>query len=234
MNVLSKRTLSVAAATAALTVVALVQSQAAQAFLITRSAGPNVPANVNPSLSPPTVIDFNALNGVVPTTPTSISPGGPNGGATLERSGSADYGSLFFPTNGLRVGGGGSGQVSFKFDDPRGMGYFGLFFSRVTTPLANLSVSFRSGGSLSPIRTFTGTELFATGSGNYFNFFVTNNNEIFDEVLLADASSSLLGGSFIVDNVAYQAIPTPALLPGLLGLAFGVVRKRKAEAEAEA
>jgi hypothetical protein len=231
MNLLSKRTLSVATVTAALTVVAMAQSGAAQAFLITRTAGPLPAAGINAPLAPPTVIDFDSLNGIVPTTPTTLVPGGPNGGATIARTPGTVAGYLL--TDGLRIGALASGEVSFKFDDPRGMGYFGFFLDSITAPLSAVSISFLSGNSL--IQSLTGTQLNqVTGPGNYFNFFVTNNSEIFDQVLLTDSSGGLLGGNFVVDNVAYQAIPTPALLPGLVALGIGVVRKRKAEAEAEA
>ena len=232
MNLLSKKTLSVAATTVALTVAALANTESAHAFLIYRTAGPSVPTGVNPSLAPPTVINFNgpAFDGLVPTTATPIGPGGLNGGATIQRTGNAD-----FQGNRLRIGtaGGGpdgtSGTVSFRFDDPRGMGYFGFLLGPPSA--ANEVVSFFAGNSL--IKSFTGP-LFesVTGTGNYFNFFVTNNSEIFNRV---DFTRNLASGNaFHVDNVAYQAIPTPALLPGLVAMGLGIVRKRKAEANAEA
>jgi len=229
MNLLSKKTLSIAATTLALTVAALANTESAHAFLIYRTIG--LPGNVNPSLAPPTVIDFNgpAFNGLVPTTATSIGPGGLNGGATIQRTGNAD-----FQGDRLRIGtaagpNGTSGTVSFKFDDPRGMGYFGFLLGPPSA--ANEVVSFFSGNSL--IKSFTGP-LFesVTGTCNYFNFFVTNNSEIFNRV---DFTRNLASGNaFHVDNVAYQAIPTPALLPGLVAMGLGIVRKRKAEATAEA
>jgi len=234
MNLLSKKTLSVAATTVALTVAALANTEAAHAFLIYRTAGPSVPTGVNPSLAPPTVINFNGLSGLVPTTATSIGLGatgdGLNGGATIQNTaGVANY------TNdgSLRIGIGGTtntpGTVSFRFDDPRGMGYFGFLLAPPSA--ANEVVSFFSGNSL--IKSFTGP-LFESvaGTGNYFNFFVTNNSEIFNRVDFTRNIAS--GNAFRVDNVAYQAIPTPALLPGLVAMGLGIVRKRKAEATAEA
>lgn len=237
MNLLSKKTLSVAATTLALTVAALANIESAHAFLIYRTAGPSVPTGVNPSLAPPTVIDFNGQSGLVPTTATSIGPGGLNGGATIQRTNSADYNS---PADNLRIGAffnGGpiasrntAGSVQFDFDDPRGMGYFGFLLQNLPlNPLA-ASISFFSGDT--QIQSFTGSTFGALpGAGNYFNFFVTNNSEIFNRVVFADTS---LIGNLQVDNVAYQAIPTPALLPGLVAMGLGIVRKRKAEANAEA
>ena len=236
MNLLSKKTLSVAATTLALTVAALANIESAHAFLIYRTTGTN-PGVVNPSLAPPTVIDFDGLSNLVPnlvpTTATSIVPGGLNGGATIQRT----AGNANFQDNTLRIGtaappsvGGTLGTVSFTFDDPRGMGYFGFrlngssganevvtFFSKLTN--AQFSFSGPSFGSV-------------PGAGNYFNFFVTNNTEIFNRVDFTRNTAP--GNAFRVDNVAYQAIPTPALLPGLVAMGLGIVRKRKAEANAEA
>jgi len=238
MNLLSKKTLSVAATTVALTVAALATSESAHAFLVYKTTG-NIPQpGINAPLAAPTVINFNgsAFTGFVPTTATSIGPGatgdGLNGGATIQRTaGNANY-----QGSALRIGtpsgrNGTTGTVSFKFDDPRGMGYFGFFLPNTA---ANEVVSFFSKtNSINPIASFTGNTLnAASGNGRYFNFFVTNNSEIFNRV---DFTRNLAQGSaFRVDNVAYQAIPTPALLPGLVAMGLGIVRKRKAEATAEA
>jgi len=241
MNLLSKKTLSVAATTLALTVAALATSESAHAFLITRTAGPSVPAVVNPSLTPPTVITFDGLTGNVPVSPATIGPGATgvgNGGAKISGVANANYNGS---TDNLRIGnttgvGPGAvrtGSVQFDFDDPRGMGYFG--FLRQNAPINPLasSISFFSGTTL--IQSFNQTQLnaqaFGQSTSNYFNFFVTNNSEIFNRVVFADTSFI---GNLQVDNVAYQAIPTPALLPGLVAMGLGIVRKRKAEANAEA
>lgn len=245
MQLLNKRALSTVAATAALTIVALIQTESAHAFLIKRTAGPLPPAGVNPSLAAPTVIDFTGLSGDVPTTATPIGPGetsdGLNGGAKIQNiSGSATY-----EFDLLKVGKNGgdtprTGVVSFTFDDPRGMGYFGFLLDRIPNDAARGTISFFTKGGLAE---FTMAQLLGNtapngnvivGDGNYFSFFVTDDDEIFDEVRFADLSFSQGRGFLQVGNVAYQAIPTPALLPGLVGLAFGAIRKRKVEAEAEA
>ncbi len=46
---------------------------------------------------------------------------------------------------------------------------------------------------------------------------------------LDDTGVSTLG----LSNIKYTAIPTPALLPGLVGLGLGLLRKRKSDAAAE-
>jgi len=232
MNLLSKKNLSVAATTLALTVAALANIESAHAFLIYRTAGPSVPTGVNPSLAPPTVINFDGLSGLVPTAATSIGPGGLNGGATIQRTNSADYNSSL--ADNLRIGsilgGALTGSVQFDFDDSRGMGYFGFLRQNVPSNPGASSISFFSGSTL--IQSFTGPNFAALpGTDNYFNFFVTNNSEIFNRVVFSDNS---LASNFQVDNVAYQAIPTPALLPGLVAMGLGIMRKRKAEATAEA
>ena len=239
MNSFAHRIFSVVATTAAAAVVVLAQSEAAQAFLITRTVGPSVPSDVNPSLAAPTVIDFDNLNGQVPLAPRAIGSGstgdGINGGATIERTQrtAASFGNN--NNDGLRIGGNNNdGRVTFRFDDPRGMGYLGFFFENINTPLSNIAVSFLLGDSA--IETFTGTDLFSitNGSGNYFNVFVTDNSEIFNGVVFADLSGNRDDSRYTIDNLAYQAIPTPALLPGVLALGANIVRKRKAETEAKA
>ena len=240
MNLLSKKTLSVAATTLALTVAALANTESAHAFLIKRTAEP-FPGVVNPSLAPPTVINFNGLTGIVPAFSTTIGPGVTglgNGGAKISGVANANYNGS---TDNLRIGnrtgvGPGAvrtGSVQFDFDDSRGMGYFGFLLQNAPIdPLAS-SISFFSGTTL--IQSFNQTQLnaqaFGQSTSNYFNFFVTNNSEIFNRVVFADTSFI---GNLQVDNVAYQAIPTPALLPGLVAMGLGIVRKRKAEANAEA
>ena len=247
MNFFNPRSLSLVAATAVLTAISMVQTEAAHAFLIKRTADTPAAATINPSLAAPTILDFNRAPGDVPNTTISIGSGTTgdslNGGAEIrEVSGSARY-----VDNLLQVGetGGAAsqrvGEVSLTFDDPRGMGYFGFLLAQSPNNAAQATISFFSKGA--SFATFTMSQLLGNsvptpnvivGNGNYFSFFVTNNSEIFDEVRFADLSTANNAGFLRVDNVAYQAIPTPALLPGLVALGIGAVRKRKAEAEAEA
>jgi hypothetical protein len=212
----------------------LLMPQVSHAFLITRTSGP-VPGTGAP-LAPPTVIDFNSFanNTPVPAAATLIATGAGNGNAFIQRTlGLAEY-----QGNQLNIGVSGSGStqsfadaiVSFTFNAPRGLGYFGLQWQN---PQADESIRFYSGSTL--IQTLTGTQVLANAigaGGNYFNFIVTNNGEIFNRVDLARLNPSN-GNFFRVDDVAYQQIPTPVLLPGLLGLGFGILKKkRKQEAMA--
>ncbi|XGV98167.1 MAG: PTPA-CTERM sorting domain-containing protein [Leptolyngbya sp. BL-A-14] len=235
MNFTFQKTWAAVAATVALSTGMLAVSGSAQAFLITRTTGTSPLPGINAPLPAPTVIDFDGLQdgppagpNPVPTAPTSIGPGGPNGGAKIQNT----DGVATFQGNFLRIGDNGlgasnRGTVSFVFGDPRGMGYLGLNWQN---PRGNESISFFSGNTL--IQTITGATLDAlSGGGNYFNFFVTNNSEIFNRIDLTRTPAS--GNAFQVDNLAYQAIPTPALLPGLLAMGVGVWRKRKAAAEAK-
>jgi hypothetical protein len=48
----------------------------------------------------------------------------------------------------------------------------------------------------------------------------------------AISSVNLEGGDISSISLVAQAVPTPALLPGLIAMGIGMVRKRKAEAEA--
>jgi len=70
----------------------------------------------------------------------------------------------------------------------------------------------------------------STNRGSSRNFYGFSNS-LFDEIRISAGGS---GGSAAIDNLQYAykptAVPTPALLPGLIGLGVGVLRKRKAEA----
>ncbi len=236
MNPFSFKAGAAIAATVALSAVAVVIPQTAQAFLITRSE--SMPSNINAPLAAPTVINFNGLTNPIPGSATSIGPGstndGLNGGAKIQlASGSADY-----FDNQLRIGQNleqnspRNGEVRFGFDHPKGMGYLG--FSLVARPnnSSQALITFLRQGQV--IRSFgVDTLLSKAGSGNYFSFFVTKDSDIFDQVRFIDNSQGN-NQALIIDNLAYQAIPTPALLPGLLALGAGLARKKKAQAEAEA
>jgi hypothetical protein len=51
---------------------------------------------------------------------------------------------------------------------------------------------------------------------------------------VVDVGDALVASALQIDDVQVNSIPTPALLPGLVGLGLGVLRKRKAEATAKA
>jgi hypothetical protein len=209
---------------AAYIVLSAIAPQSAQAFLITRTNSPT-PGTPAP-LAPPTVIDFNSFENNLPVSSTSTqiatSPG--NGNAFIQLiSGVAEYqgNQLNIGTNANNSPG---GLVRFTFNGPNGQGYFGLQWQN---PTVDEVISFYSGNSL--IQSFTGTQVAdqAIGNGgNYYNFIVTNNSEIFNRVDLAQVNPPN-GNDFQVDNVAYQQIPTPALLPGIMGIGAGIWKKRR-------
>ena len=101
-----------------------------------------------------------------------------------------------------------------------------------TTPPAvrSLQASILSEGSTIFSETFSfdqtneGTGIFSTQG---FDFLATSSSSTL-------VFTSLINNSFngpIIDNVNVEAIPTPALLPGLLGMGIATLRKRRQEAE---
>jgi hypothetical protein len=145
------------------------------------------------------------------------------------------------------------GVVRLDFDAPRGLGYFGLFWG---SPGSNDSITFvlrNAAGATNNVtynaaqifgNSFTGLNAVADTTGNifnltvrlgrYVNFFSTNDgpnaNKVIQSVLLEDSGTGSFTRSFQVDNIAYEAIPTPALLPGLLGLGASLWNKRRKQA----
>jgi len=116
------------------------------------------------------------------------------------------------------------------FDLGGDKGYFGLFVGSLDT--FNSIEFFRNGVSklvLDGVEIAKRTGVSANGDkkvGVYYNFFGENNSDVFDKVKLGST-----GIAFEVDNIAYRkAIPTPALLPGLIGMGVAAWRKRKGEA----
>ena len=115
------------------------------------------------------------------------------------------------------------------FDLGGDKGYFGLFVGSLD-PFNSIEF-FRNGVSKlllngTQIAGITGTP--SSGDQNvgvYYNFFGENNSDVFDKVVLGST-----GIAFEVDNIATRtAIPTPALLPGLIGMGVAAWRKRRGE-----
>ncbi len=117
------------------------------------------------------------------------------------------------------------GPVEINFSTA--LNYFGLLWGSVD---AYNTIAFFNGASL--IEDFTGDQILAGANGNqgadgtvFANFSATGNN-YFNRIVLSSSNFA-----FESDNHAYQAIPTPALLPGLVGFGIAALRKRKAQAE---
>jgi hypothetical protein len=208
---------------------------------------------------PNTVIDFSSVaDGNVPTVATTLATSGVNGDVSIrETDDPAIYTSLapVFTGGGryLAVGSGvdlsQEGVVQLDFNAPRGIGYFGLFWG---SPSLNDRITFNlrdAAGAASSV-TYDAATIFAglglnlaptfdTTPGRYVNFFSTstgpNANKVIASVILEDRGvyPGNLGGllrSFQVDNIAYHQIPTPALLPGLVGFGLGVLKKKRQQA----
>ena len=137
-------------------------------------------------------------------------------------------------TKYLTVGSGidaGSGSATIALGGLKG--YFGLFVSSIDSynSIEFLKANVRQalfgegGTALSPNP--TGDQ----SVGQYYNFFGDNNSDLFDKVVLRSSRAALE-----VDNIATRtAIPTPALLPGLIGMGVAAWRKRRGEsAQSEA
>ncbi|HEY9879623.1 MAG TPA: PTPA-CTERM sorting domain-containing protein [Leptolyngbyaceae cyanobacterium] len=77
---------------------------------------------------------------------------------------------------------------------------------------------------------FQGTGDYGVDFYGYFNAYSGSNSP--NTTLVAAAMNNI--GARVVYDYTPTAVPTPALLPGLLGLGAGVLRKRKAEASEEA
>ncbi len=236
MNLFSSKTLSVVAATVALSTATMTTtSEAAHALMITRTTGINPQNGINAPLAAPTVIDFDSNtvfpNGPVPNSLTQIVNGGANGGAKIQETAR----DAIYTNNQLQIGTSNrSGEVTFTFDDLRGMGYLGFYLPNLSDSnfkAATITFYSKALGTALPAVTLSALQG-VSGPGNYFNFFVNNNNEIFNKVVFAGSTRN--DDKFVIDNLAYQAIPTPALLPGLLALGAGLLRKRNAEADADA
>lgn len=117
------------------------------------------------------------------------------------------------------------------------LGYFGLYWGSVDS---FNSLSFFSGAT--SLGTFSRAQVAAaftaagfgtlpagTANGStYVNFFA-DAGESFDRIVFSSTARA-----FESDNHAYKVIPTPALLPGLIGMGLAALRKRKGEQEAEA
>jgi len=109
---------------------------------------------------------------------------------------------------------------------------FGFEFVGRSDSNANMNIIFNlvGGGTSSTALSFL---LGIAGSGNYFSF-VTNPGD----PTIESVSFFRTAGSIDIDNVAFRVVPTPALLPGIIGMGIAALKKRRdgelAEAEAEA
>jgi len=181
------------------------------------------PGVVVPSGSSVSVLGGYSENGITfkndanPTT-AHIANGFSNNQFASPPGGTANY---------LTVGSFGSENVTVDLGGLKG--YFGLLIGSLDT---FNSIAFFRTGEVNPIKSYGGADLPPTAPngdqtvGKYYNFFGDNNSDLFDRVVLGSTKAA-----FEVDNIATRAaIPTPALLPGLIGMGVAAWRKRKGEA----
>jgi len=208
-------------------------SQPASAISFNTSAGPTS------SFSGVTTVGFENVNVVVPSG---------SSGSSVSATG--------YTENGIKFTGGGiaKGSVSGQFASPPGSnnyltlggptdfspvtialgglkGYFGMFVGSLDTYntieflKAGVSKAIFGGAALPPTNPNGNKSV-----GVYYNFFGDSNSDLFDTVKLSSTSPA-----FEVDNIATRtAIPTPALLPGLIGMGVAAWRKRRGESAEQA
>ncbi|MBW4693566.1 MAG: PTPA-CTERM sorting domain-containing protein [Lyngbya sp. HA4199-MV5] len=231
-----KQPFAIVAATVAATTVSFMSSHAAQALSFT--SGP-LPTTLGVDL-----IDFNGLTpGIVPTNPAA--PIDLGDGVTLFDSAPGNRDTVITaedkPPQAARPTGSDSNylkvrQTNATFSFERPLAYFGLLWGSID---AENTIQFFNSSSTTPVNSYTGSSLasllgfsllpFPANLGadgtKYIEFALADIGADVDKVVLSTGFSP-----FEVDNVAYQAIPTPALLPGLLGMGIAALRKRKAKA----
>ncbi|GAB4369275.1 MAG: hypothetical protein Kow00121_09030 [Elainellaceae cyanobacterium] len=158
-----------------------------------------------------------------------------SGGAVVSGNSSGVYASPF-PTSGgkyLTVGPSGvtAGPATLKFAFSNLLNYYGLYWGSVDS---YNKLEFLRDGNV--VGTFNGSQFIppaiagaqGTGGSIYVNFFADNASQYFNEVRLTSTQFA-----FESDNHAYRVVPTPALLPGLIGMGAAALRKKRKEEASE-
>lgn len=263
MKFISMKALSTAAAVAMVSAIA-VAANPAQAFKVSSGPLPTQTSAISlldfeslPTRYVPDPDDGDVgSDAPLPFTP-STNP--QNGGGTLFDTTSG--GGRVFLQSSSAIGGPGASQVLFPFSaTPAGstgkyltvagsnatfsfdqsQKYFGLLWGSIDadTALDNVIEFFNGATSVAKlsgldiVNAIQGTPLAVTPGDRtrYVEFYKTDfTGNFFNKVVLTNSG----GNYFEVDNVAYQ-VPTPALLPGLIGLGVAALRKRKQQAKQEA
>ena len=224
MKLATKGILSLAAITAATSTIALTGISPANAFVfqkfqITDGSSPDA-AQFAPA-GGATVIDFSGL-----TTSAISSPSGIDIGAlhlsTTRATTIGDYGDGDkFLSIGKKTGR-KAGSATFSTIVDR-LPYLGLYWSEIKDA-DTLVLGLFDGGSISYTGAYISQRAAETGHAAqdfYLNFYASKVSERFTSLKITST-----GG--VVDNVAYR-VPTPALLPGLIGMGVAAFRKRKSE-----
>jgi len=192
-------------------------SQPASAISVNTGGTPSAGNGQVSSYGGVTTLDFN----------TDSLGARPDGGTIVNGSISGQYAAPPSDTsNYLAVLGG----KTATFDLGGLKGYFGLFVGSLDTYNTIEFINTIAGTSKSltgsMVAAMTGTPSTGNqGVGVYYNFFGDNNSDLFNKVALSSTANA-----FEVDNIATRtAIPTPALLPGLIGMGVAAWRKRRGE-----
>lgn len=160
----------------------------------------------------------------------SGSVGGQYAAPAADANGDIGPNANFDDTQYLSTGGTGqSSPVTFKFKYPI-ISNFGFLWGSID---AYNSISFLKGNTL--LASFTGSDILNPANGDqgvsgtaYVNFVAESVSDYFDTVVLSSTSPA-----FEIDDVKYTEVPTPALLPGLVGIGIAALRKRKKAGEAQ-
>jgi hypothetical protein len=202
-------------AIAAVSATGVAIAQPAQALTMTRTT--QAPQVVNTGFSTVS-LDFSS-NVNANTFNTSSTVLGPAGNTvTLRGFAGGDVPQGPRINNGvLALRGNANPSVTFQFSDY--LAYFSVQFLSFGTSTNSVIQLFRDNAS---VGSFTSADLLGlTGSGDYFNFSENAVASRFNRVVISGTNVS-------VDNVAYR-VPTPALLPGLVGMGVAALRKRQQE-----
>jgi len=208
-NKLMLKTLTVATVGAGLLAVGGLSSKPAEAAALNNGIGLTNPANTI------TFNEFSFSDG------TQLNNQYVSRGVTFSNLFSTDFYSGRFPnangTSAVNFNGPIFNPITIKFLQQQ----TAAAFSFVTNPGSSAFRSYLNGALVEAFNASTDI------SGNFYGF----SNSLFDEIRISAGGTN---GAALVDNLQYAykptAVPTPALLPGLIGLGVGVLRKRKAEA----
>lgn len=124
------------------------------------------------------------------------------------------------PNQVLRVGNGNSngGRVDFVFD--KSQRFLGFDWRN---PNGSETVAFFNDTGLL-LDSFSASSL-SINSRRYVGFISDNSADAWTKVSFFDLSQG--SPNFNIDNLGYNEVPTPALLPGLIGIGAAALRKRR-------
>lgn len=241
-------------AAATLTAVASAGVKPAEAAIVIESVTPATAYSnfINGGPAPTTNLGSRLINFNGESSPTTFSSGknrevSLSGGGIVSGNLSGQYAAPAADADGdqalgndrddtdyLSVGGTNEpGPVTFKFKYPI-ISTFGFLWGSIDD---YNTINFFKKGAL--LASFTGLDILKPANGDqgatgtaFVNFKgndVNNpENDYFDTVELLSSQAA-----FEIDDVRYEEVPTPALLPGLIGIGVAALRKRKQAGETQ-